>query len=338
MKKVLIILLFLIVVGAGVTGTVYFYKQNENQINVNEQLAMQNAQVQSQLNAIGQMVEVYQVSKNVFSGNKILDCDLVAVSIPASTLSTSSVTDKSLLVGKYYKISLTPGTIMSVDMLMDESEEASVKLAYELTLESLPVGIMVGDYIDLRLLIASGEEFTVVTHKRIERIENDITITINVSEEEQAAILSMFNDLGVYSTGCIAYVSKYVTPGNSNSVANYPVQHEMENFIRFNPNIEDPTRLVNETLRDHVDEVLLKYTNSINTDSSSHYIDIMRKQLEGQLEAYQVWIEEHTDEEGNFTGDSISTDNSTSADGDGSFDNQVNESMDNLQQDLEDIQ
>ena len=337
MKKVLIILLFLIVVGAGATGTIYFYKQNENQINVNEQLAMQNAQVQSQLNAIGQMVEVYEVSKNVFSGNQILDGDLVAVSVPASTLSLSSVTDKSLLVGKYYKISLTPGTIMSTDMLMDESEEASVKLAYELTLESLPVGIMVGDYIDLRLLIASGEEFTVVTHKRIERIENDITISINVSEEEQAAILSMFNDLGVYSTGCIAYVSKYVAPGNSNSVANYPVQHEMENFIRFNPNIEDPTRLVNETLRDHVDEVFLKYTNSINTDSSSNYIAIMRKQLEGQLEAYQVWIEEHTDEDGNFTGDSTSTGNSTTGD-DNSFNNQVNESMDQLQQDLEDIQ
>lgn len=354
MKKVLLIILFVIILGAGIGGTTYFYIQNKNQISANEQLAQQNAQVQAQLNAIGQMVEVYEVSKTVYSGNEILDGDLVAVSVPASTLSTSSVTDKTLLVGRHYRVDVKPGTILSLDMLMDEDTDTAAKFPYEITLNSVPVSTVVGDYIDIRMVLATGEEYTVLTHKKVERLLNDVTITINVSEEEQAILISLFNDLGIYENGCLAYVTKYIEPGNSDSIAFYPVQHDMENFIRFNPNIEDTTRCINETLRDHIDEVLLKFTKDDNTTQSSAFMSAMKTQLTGQLAAQQTWITDHTDENGNFVGENGNASTSTNAGAstdtnagtgtdtagstDQSFDQQVGEATDQLEQDLEAIQ
>lgn len=334
MKKVIITILFVLVLGAGIGGTAYFYVQNKNQITANEQLAQQNAQVQAQLNAIGQMVEVYEVNKKVYSGNEILDGDLIAVSVPASTLADSSVTDKSQLVGRHYRVNVQPGTILSLDMLMDEDNDTNVKFPYELTVSSVPVSTSVGDYIDIRMVLANGEEMIVLNHKKIERLYNT-TITINVSEEENAILISMFNDLGVYSNGCLAYVTKYIEPGNNDTVAFYPVQHDMENFVRFNPNIEDTTRCINETLRDHVDEVLLLYTNSANQATSSGFLNIMKQQLTGQLTAHTTWVTEHTDENGNV----VSENGTESNPSDGqSFEQQVGEATDSLEQSVEDLE
>lgn len=334
MKKVIIIILFVLVLGAGIGGTTYFYVQNKNQITANEQLAQQNAQVQAQLNAIGQMVEVYEVNKKVYSGNEILDGDLIAVSVPASTLADSSVTDKSQLVGRHYRVNVQPGTILSLDMLMDEDNDTNVKFPYELTVSSVPVSTSVGDYIDIRMVLANGEEMIVLNHKKIERLYNT-TITINVSEEENAILISMFNDLGVYSNGCLAYVTKYIEPGNNDTVAFYPVQHDMENFVRFNPNIEDTTRCINETLRDHVDEVLLLYTNSANQATSSGFLNIMKQQLTGQLTAHTTWVTEHTDENGNLVSEN-GTESSPSDEQ--SFEQQVGETTDSLEQSVEDLE
>lgn len=334
MKKVIITILFVLVLGAGIGGTAYFYVQNKNQITANEQLAQQNAQVQAQLNAIGQMVEVYEVNKKVYSGNEILDGDLSAVSVPASTLADSSVTDKSQLVGRHYRVNVQPGTILSLDMLMDEDNDTNVKFPYELTASSVPVSTSVGDYIDIRMVLANGEEMIVLNHKKVERLYNT-TITINVSEEENAILISMFNDLGVYSDGCLAYITKYIEPGNNDTVAFYPVQHDMENFVRFNPNIEDTTRCINETLRDHVDEVLLLYTNSANQATSSGFLNIMKQQLTGQLTAHTTWVTEHTDENGNVASEDGTESNPSDEQ---PPEQQVGEAIDSLEQSTEDLE
>lgn len=332
MKKVIIAILVVLLVGAGVAGTIYFYIQNKNQISANEQLAAQNASVQAQLNAIGAMVEVYEVNKNVYSGGEILQSDLIAVSIPASTLADSSVTDINLLLGRHYRVNIKPGTILSLDMLMDEDEDTSIKYPYELTLQSIPVSTVPGDYVDLRMIIPNGEEYVVLNHKRVERLYNT-TLTINVSEEEIALINAMLHDLGTYQNGCIAYVTKFLEPGNMNTIAFYPVQADMENLIRFNPNIEDVTRCINSTLRAHIDEVFLVYTDSANQNVANNYISNIRTQLSGQLNAQQLWIAEHTNEEGEFVGE-----NGENSDDNLTFDQNVGEAIDGLENSITDLE
>lgn len=334
-KKILLILAFVIVIGLGGFGTYHFYSENKNQIQQNQALAQQNSQIQAQLDAIGDLVTVYEVSTKVYSGKEIVETDLVPVSVPASTCSTSSITDITNLVGKFYKVDIMPGTILSTDMLMEEKEETAKIYSRELTFDALPVSTLVGDYIDIRMILPNGEEYVVLSHEQIKGIY-DTTITINVSEEENAILNSVFADLGSYRGFVLAYLTKYLKPGkDTDTVAFYPVQNDMENFILFNPNIKDTTRCINTTLRDHIDEVLLLYTDSANQSVSRAFITSLQNQYNYQLAAHQMWIDEHTDEEGNVVveGDPYGYGSSGQ-----DFDQAVGEATEQLGQGIEDLE
>ena len=339
-KKILIVLLFLIVVGAGAFGTYHFYKENKNQIQQNQALAAQNAQIQQQLTAIGDLVTVYEVSTKVYSGKQIKETDLIPVSVPVSTCSTSSITDISQLVGKYYKVNILPGTILSADMLMDEKEETAKIYTRELTFDSLPVSTVVGDYIDVRIILPNGEEYVVLSHEQIKRLY-DTTITIFVSEEENAILNAVFADLGSYNGFVLAYLTKYLEPGkDTDTIAFYPVQADMEKYILFNPNITDTTRCINSTLRAHIDEVLLLYTDSANQTVSAAFINSLKSQYSSQLGAHNAWIDENTDEDGNLVveGDPYAGGDSSTGSVQENFQGEVGEAMDSLEQDIIDLE
>lgn len=351
-KKILIILLVVILVAAGAGGTIYFYLQNKNQIEQNQLLTTQNTTIQQQLNAIGTMTSVYEVSKKCYSGKVINESDLIEVSVPTSTLGTASITDKTQIIGRCWRVDINPGTVISADMLMDESEDGVAKFTKELTFTTLPVTTKVGDYVDLRIILPNGEEYVILNHKRIERLYEQ-TITIFVSEEENTILHSAIADKAMYYDIPVIYLTKYLEPGNSDSLAFYPVSHDVENFIKWNPNIDDATRCVNPTLRDHIDEVLTVYTSSNNKANSQAFAAAMNVQFASQLAAHQDWIMQNTDEEGNvvITDDTITgsgsgagsmiTDGNESGstnDTAGNFDQAVGEAYDSLDQSIEDLE
>ena len=336
--KVLMIILCIACIGAGGFGTFYFWNQNKNQISQNVALTSQNSQIQAELNAIGALTTVYEVNTKVYSGNEVLETELVPVSVPTSTLAESSIEDISELVGKHYRVNISPGTIISRDMLMDEFDGTKEKYPREVTFTSLPVSTTVGDYIDMRIMIPNGEEYVIFSHKQIKRLY-DNTITFFMSEEENAILNSVFQDVGNYSQFCIVYIMKYLEPGNdTDTVAFYPVQHEVENFIRFNPNIQDTTRCINEDLRNHIDEVFLTYTNSANASVSSSFISNLASQYSSQLAAHQRWKEEHTDDDGNMLPDEYDDLNGHYVQGEMSYQEVVGEAMDGLEQGIQDLE
>jgi hypothetical protein len=342
-KKILVVVIILAVGGAGGFGTFHFYKENQNQIQQNQSLMQQNAMIQQQLTAIGDLTTVYEVATKVYSGKEIYAEDLVPVSVPVSTLDTSSITDMSQLVGRYYKVNIAPGTILSADMLMEEKNEGDKIYTKELTFDALPVSTVVGDYIDLRVILPTGEEYVVLSHEQIKRLYNT-TITLFISEEENILLNSLFNDLAIYPNGCYAYLYKYIEPGkDTDTIAFYPAQERLTNFILFNPNVKDPTRCINETLRAHIDEVLVLYTDSENQSNASQFISTLKSQFTSQLAAQSMWVESLTDENGNFSvegdpyvGGDVSTDTATTTESDQqSFETTVNESMDSIQENLD---
>lgn len=337
-KKILIILSFLIVIGAGAFGTYHFYKENQNQIQQNQALAAQNSNIQAQLNAIGEMTTVYEVAAKQYSGKEIKETDLIPVSVPVSSCNTTSITDATQLIGKFYKVDIEPGTILSTDLLMEEFDGTEKKYSRELTFESLPVSTVVGDYIDIRMIMPNGEEYVVLSHEQIKRLY-DQTITINISEEENVILNSVFADLGQYSGFCYAYLTKYLEPGkDTDTVAFYPIQKDMESFVMFNPNITDTTRCINETLRDHIDSVLLVYTDSYNSSMAQNFISNIRTQYASGLSAHQMWIDEHTDEDGNVIPDDGTVTTTPDSSDAGSYDEAVGEATEQLGEDIEDLE
>lgn len=339
MKKVLLILLFVITLGAGVGGTVYFYTQNKNQIASNQALMQQNSMVQAQLDAIGAMTTVYQVNGIKYSGNIITDTDLVEVSVPQSTIAESSITNRDQLIGKAYKVDVKPGTILSWDMLMEEDVLSGKKKFWKtITLDAVPIGLVPGDYVDLRIIIPNGEEYPIVDKLYVEHVFKS-TITAKFSEEENVVFNAALQDLGNYEGMCLIYCTKYVEPGNASTISFYPVQHEMENYVRYNPNIDDDTRCINTELRNHIDECFLMFTNNRNENAAKSFITAISKQYSSQLLAHEQWVTDHTNQE---TGELVIEEGSSFDTTDqgvmGDFQEQVGESMDSLEESIQDLE
>ena len=334
MKRFIPVILATLLAIAGIVGTVYFYMQNENQIAQNAQLVTQNSAIQSELNAIGTMGTVYEVATRVYSGKEIKDTDLIAVSIPVSAMGESTIRDMSELVGKSYKVDINPGTILTKDLLMEEENSLLVKkYTRELALTALPLGLIEGDYIDIRMLLPNGEEYVVFSHLKVDKIVDKI-ISFKVSEEENYIVLSMLQDLANYVGSTTFYATRYLNPGkDTDTVAMYPVQHEMENWILFNPNITDTTRCINSSLRDHIDEVLIRYTTGDNAGIASSFIQGVNAQISAGGTMHESWVDENTDEEGNFTGSNYGTEDG-SGNGGNNFQQQVGDAMGNLEDNL----
>lgn len=336
MKKVLLIILFIGVFVGGLAGTLYFWGQNKNSLEQVAQLTQQNAAVQAQIDAIGEMTSVYEVSRNTYSGAEILESDLKEVSIPVSTLSDASITDMADLVGKYYRVDVAPGTILSKDMLMEE-EGVIYKFPIDITLTSLPVSTTVGDYIDIRMILPNGEEYPVLTHKKIERLY-ETTVTFYATEEENMIYLSMLQDMGQHSGTCVFYATKFLEPGNNFTIAYYPVAHEMENSILFNPNILDTTRCINSTLRDHIDEVLQRFSSSDNQQAASAWIQAVNAQLNGQITAQQAWIDSQKQAEQGQNGQQQQVVDAYGEPVDQELQQTINEAAGNLEEGVKDME
>lgn len=351
-KKILIALALVTSIGLGTFGTLHFKKLNEEQLAINSTLQMQNSKIQSELNAIGAMTTVYQVGAKVFASKEVNTGDLVPVSIPASAVSPNTITDLSQVKGNAYKIDINPGTILTKDMFMEKEDSMLVKkFTREITLTALPLGLQNGEYIDIRLLLPNGEEYIVFSHLQVDLISGS-SISFRVSEEESYILNSMLQDAAVYGAATLFYATRYLEPGiHTDTVAFYPVQSEMEDWIRWNPNIDDPTRCINEPLRDHIDEVLIQYTSSGNNGVAALFMSNIRASISAGGQVHQSWIESVKDEEGNINAiygtDFINSNKvnvkeevvgSEDSSSDASLSTQVGDAMDQLQQNIVDLE
>lgn len=298
-KKILLAILFIAVAGAGASGTYHFYNENKTTTTSLEQVKIERDNYLTQVNQIGTMTTTYAIAGDILSGSEITESDLIEVHIPQKAIASNgydlSVNPdvKASLVGRKMRCSVAANTIITPDMLMTEEEEVAGLMHYpiELTFDSLPVTLKEGDTIDLRFLLANGEEYVVLDHKIVKAVFNN-TIQLHVSEEENAIINSLYSDLGVYSNCTKAYLFKYLEPGNKQTLSFYPVVTEMEDFLLFNPNITDITRCVNTTLRDHINEQLLILSDSANSGTSSAALSVFSTALSGQNSMRQNWLQE----------------------------------------------
>ena len=253
-NKILAIIAIIVVLG--IIGTlVYFIVQNNKHIKENAELTATNASIQAQLNEIGELTTVYEVYQAVKSGEKITEENLKPVTVPVSTTDESSITDIESLVGKYYKVDTAPGTILTTDLLMDDNVDVP-KYQKDIVVTYFPLNTKPGDFVDFRALMANGEEYVICNHKEVQLIQGNV-IQVNLSEEEVQIYNAASQDMAQYEKCMIIYCTRYLEPGNdTDTVAFYPVTHEMENIVQLNENIKDKTRCINSTLRDHIDQTL----------------------------------------------------------------------------------
>ncbi len=224
---------------------------------------------------------VYVLSSDVKSGEKIDSSMLVQKQalqdvVPADYITLADITENTIS-----KFNLTKGTVLSSALVTEEEEKITNDLReQEFNMIVLPQQLDIGAYVDIRLRLANGQDYIVISKKRINNITED-TIWMNLYEEET---LSMSNAIveAYKMTGAKLYATTYVEPGNQGSATpTYMPSAEVINLINSDRNItEEAKRALAER---YTAEVRARRENDINNQLNT-YRDEAKQNLESGVE------------------------------------------------------
>lgn len=262
MKKSIAIILTIIALLVGSGGTflaVFLYNQG-----IIEEYQQQVSVLQASLDSVGDITEAYTVIKQTKPGEQITDEMIDVISVPASMLNDSFVMDPSTIVGKYSKVSILPGTPITRDVLMDEDINDKNALyhtvrEYDVVVNLWPIGLQIGDYVDMRIIMPYGEEYIVLSHMRVNGM-SDKTVKFLMTEAQINLYQSALVDYYLNSAqGVAIYFTKYIEPG-----------------------VQEPA-LITYKVSDHIMEAMKKNGNLYATAWASVYDATTRNEIDADL-------------------------------------------------------
>ncbi len=188
---------------------------------------------------------VYVLKQSVKSGGLITSDLLQSVKADKAVVPSNAITNlNNITETTISKIELTGGTILTSEMFTEGNEKITKDLRIqEYNCVILQTGIENDDYIDIRLRLPSGQDYVVVSRKRVEipdlgtGLSSDI-IRIKMTEGE----ISFMSNAIVESymmKGSYLYATKYVEAGTQvNTTPTYEPSSDVINIIQRNSNIE----------------------------------------------------------------------------------------------------
>ena len=141
------------------------------------------------------------------------------------------------------KVSMKKNTLITTDLLGkgDSTMQKDVR-KQEYNMLVLPMDLATGDYIDVRLMLPSGQDYIVVAKKEVEipvvgSKDSSDTIWMNLSEDEilhmSCAIIDAYK-----ISGAKLYVTKYTEAGiQEAAIPTYPINEATSKLLKSDPNI-----------------------------------------------------------------------------------------------------
>lgn len=167
------------------------------------------------------------------------------------------------------KVAMRKNTIITKELIAKgENELADDMRKEEYNSFVLPMNLQTGDYIDIRLMLPSGQNYVVVAKKEVEvpninGVDSSDTIWLNVSADEILTISSAIVD-AYRITGSKLYVDKYTEAGMQKaSTPTYVVTAETATLIDREPNILDKAK----------DALRARYRSIDSTNIRNEYIN-----------------------------------------------------------------
>lgn len=212
--------------------------------------------------------KVYRLTTPVKSGeevdySKIAEIVVNSEAVPGDAFSSQT----GFPDGYKAKIDLQAGTIISENMLYEGDKIQDSLRRQEYNIIQLPEQLSAGDYIDIRYMLPTGEDYIVVAKKEILDTSVD-TIWVELTEDE---IMLMSNAIvEAYSVpSSKLYATIYVEPGTQ--IAAKPTYVPAANVmaaIQDDPNIVDIALSAlsiryesNKRQRDNINSIITQYQN-----------------------------------------------------------------------------
>lgn len=302
MRKVNIVFVVLTVVFIGLNIFQFMWWKNVN-TETAEKYTAELATLQATLDSIGDRVEVYTVNSSKKAGDEILDKDIEVMWTYSTLITDQFVTNPDDIIGRYFKVAVNPGTTILKNMVMDEELIDSMR-ERDITLNRLTVGLEVGDYIDIRMTMPYGDDYVVLSHKRVYEI-NDSTIKLYMTELEWNIFQGALIDYYLNSEyGCVIYGDKYIEPGLQEEAVNfYAVPDNIAALLQKNPNIVDKVEAASlNEWRQSIDEILVLFRDeedTIDVDASKLFSgrEVYNGNVQGDYEAQKAAREQQEAED-----------------------------------------
>ena len=189
------------------------------------------------------LVKTYALNTDVKSGDSIDSSKLISVTIDKSAVPTNVVKTGTLTENTIAKIDLTKGTVVTDSMITESDSPLTDDLRIqEYNMISLASQLTSDDYVDIRLRMPSGEDYIVLSKKRLEvpqigGIESVNTIWLRLTEDEILTMASAIVD-AYQMPGSTIYTTKYVEPGTqTKSTPTYTPNAVVIQLINKDPNV-----------------------------------------------------------------------------------------------------
>ena len=206
-----------------------------------------------------QAATVYMLNKDVQSGSEVSTDDLTPVQVakdiaPTNAASLTTITQAETKNGDdgdsqkvVAKIKMSKGTIVTTDMLGLEDTQGNDVRKQEYNTIVLPMDLITGDFVDIRLLLPSGQDYIVVSKKKVEipqiaGVDSTDTITMELAEEETLALSNAIVEAYMIN-GSKLYAAKYTDAGNQEAAdPTYSVNGEVAMLVENDSNIVDDAK------------------------------------------------------------------------------------------------
>ena len=204
--KIIIIILSVLLSVVCIGGGIFIVSQNkrmkEQDAKISEQ-QMQIEQTQAQMMASNEQQQgyettiVYTLATDVGSGAECVAADLQETEVPLAS-AANGISDITELEGRYYRLDIKSGTMLTEDMLFDFVITEDMRYL-DVVVDETPIGLQVGDYVDLRIAFATGQDYVAMTHKMI-RSMNGSVVKLIVSLKDLYTYQSLKTDKATYSS------------------------------------------------------------------------------------------------------------------------------------------
>ena len=179
-------------------------------------------------------VRIVVASRMISAGATLAAEDVKTVEIPAEQ-SAFAVKELGQAVGKISKIELQPGTPILPSMLFEDLPLARDIRLQEFNVFQLPTNLHQGQFVDVRINFPTGEDYIVLSKKKVQELSGTIVWT---TMNETEILMASSAIIDAYLQGAKLYALTYVDPGMQEAaVANYPANPKVLDLMEQDPNI-----------------------------------------------------------------------------------------------------
>lgn len=213
----------------------------------------------------------YVAARDVKPGTLIQDSDVKAIQISADQSPANLMEHLDDIRGTIAKIELQTGTVITEAMLYQEEPTPADLRNREISVIKLPTVLTAGDMIDVRIQFPTGQDYIVLSKKKVEKL-NGLTMWITLTEEEILTLSSAMVDAYLHKASL--YSLSYVEPEfQESAIPTYPANEKVLQLIEVNPNIVE-----------HAEQALAKHLRgTLESALASSQTNVVSKSIEQDL-------------------------------------------------------